>query len=378
MILSSSARARSGAATLAAAAAIATALSAPAGAEELSYGGYISATHPVHTIGLDPFFARVTEATGGELTWTTFYGGAMGGPKELLSAIGDNILDTGAVVDIYTKSSLPVSSLISGLLATADDSRLYGAAMAEHELLNCPACDEEREDNGVKALGYYATSPYVLMCAEPVSSLEELNGKKVRTSSRFGAMMQGMGATAVSITSAEMYEAMQRGSTDCAVGPAAWLTSYNIKDFVRSVVSTPLGVYFGTMVLTMNADRWEDLEPEYKKAIIDNIPQMTADINWVYLDEADEAMAMVAAREDGQVVEASDDFKSALAAFREGEYDIAIKQGEADGIENAGEVVNSFRATVDKWRKIMAEEVGDDKAKYVAALKREIYDKLDY
>merc|ERR1712091_254499 len=118
------------------------------------------------------------------------------------------------------------------------------------------------------------------MCAEPVSSLADLNGKKVRTSSRFGAMMQGMGDTAVSITSAEMYEAMQRGSTDCAVGPAAWLTSYNIKDFVKSVVSTPLGVYFGTMVLTMNADRWDGLDDAWKKAIIDNIPQMTADINW--------------------------------------------------------------------------------------------------
>lgn len=378
MTLMSSARARSRAAVLAAVSVSAVALGAPAGAEELSYGGYISATHPVHSVGLDPFFARVTEATGGELTWTTFYGGAMGGPKELLGAIGDNILDSGAVVDVYTKSSLPVSAMISGLLATADDSRLYGAAMAEHELLNCPSCAEEREDNGIVALGYYATSPYVLMCAEPVSTLDELAGKKVRTSSRFGAMMQGMGATAVSITSAEMYEAMQRGSTDCAVGPAAWLTSYNIKDFVRSVVSTPLGAYYGTMVLTMNADRWEDLEPAHKQAIIDNIPQMTADINWVYLEEADAAMAEVAAREDGQVVEASEDFMSAVAAFREGEYDVAIKQGEEDGIDDAAEIVASFRATVDKWRKIMSEEVGDDKAKYAAALKREIYDKLDY
>ncbi|MEC9435468.1 MAG: C4-dicarboxylate TRAP transporter substrate-binding protein [Pseudomonadota bacterium] len=350
------------------------ALAAPAMARDLSYGGYISATHPVNTAGLNPYFEKITADTNGSIQWKTFYGGAMGGPKELLGAVGDNVLDAAGVVDVYVKSDLPHSVLLSSLFVAADDVLAFAAAMNEFQLLNCPSCLKDYEKNGVKPLAWYSTSPYVLMCTSKVTSLADLQGKKARATSRMGVLMNTLGATAVSVTSAEMYEAMQRGQADCSVGSAAWLTAYNIKDFVKSIVSDPLGAYIGSMVMNLNQDVWDDLEENEQAAIIDGLPDLIANIQWAYLAEDSEAIAAAEAA-GAKVYPADKDLADKIAEIRPGEYAAAAEQGKIDGIENADEIIQGYKTLVDKWRGIVA-ETGGDKAKYAEALRTEIFSKL--
>lgn len=352
------------------------AVSAPAaGAAEISYAHYISSVHVVNTKGITPYSERVTEKTGGELTFETFWGGAMGGPKELLGAIETGVIDSGGVVDVYLKTALPYSNLLSSLFVVADDVKVYGAAINEFQLLHCPGCLKDYENNEVVPLAWYPTSPYLLMCTSDVRTLDDLAGKKVRATSRMGVLMQNMGATPVSITSAEMYEAMQRGQADCSVGAAAWLTGYNIKDFVKTIIQDPLGAYIGSGLMNMNAYTWEDLTEAQRQALIDELPELVADTTWAYLEEADAATKLTVEENGAQYVAAADDFRDKLLELREAEWDAAIAQGEADGVEDARAVVDSFRQTVEKWRGIVA-ETGDDKAAYAAALDAEIFSKL--
>ncbi len=353
----------------------AAAVAAPAGAEELSYAHYVSSVHPMVTGGIQPFFERVTEATGGDITWNVYWGGAMGEPKELLGAIDDGIVDAAGIVDVYLKSQLPSSALLSSLFVVADDVLAYAAAMNEYQTLHCPSCLEDYHEHNVIPLAWYSTSPYLLMCTSDASTLDALAGKKVRATSRMGTLMQSMGATPVSVTSAEMYEAMQRGTIDCSVGAAAWLTGYNIKDFVTQIVEDPLGAYIGAMVMNMNADVWADLSDDNRQAIMDNLPKLVGDTMWAYLAEADDAVKQ-SVEGGAKLVPAGDDFRTKLEEIRPGEWEAAIAQGEADGIENAREMIEGFRKTVEKWQGLM-EEIGDDKEAYEAALEREIYSKYD-
>ncbi len=358
------------------ASALALALAAPAAqAAEISYAHYISSVHVVNTEGVTPYFEGVTEATGGEVTFETFWGGAMGGPKELLGAISTNVIDAGGVVDVYLKTALPHSNLLSSLFVVADDVKVYGAALNEYQLLHCPGCLKDYEDNEIVPLAWYPTSPYLLMCTSDIRTLDDLAGKKVRATSRMGVLMQNMGATPVSITSAEMYEAMQRGQSDCSVGAAAWLTGYNIKDFVKTIIEDPLGAYIGSGLMNMNVYTWEDLEPAQRQAFIDGLGQLVADTTFAYLDEADRAIKLTVEENGAQYVPAADDFRAKLLELRQAEWDAAIAQGEADGVEDAQGVVDGFREVVEKWRGIVA-ETGDDKAAYAQALQTEIFSKL--
>ncbi|MGM0585121.1 MAG: C4-dicarboxylate TRAP transporter substrate-binding protein [Pseudomonadota bacterium] len=363
--------------TTAMAAALAmTAAAGAAEARELSYAHYISSVHVVNTKGMTPFFERLSDKTGGEITYESFWGGAMGGPKELLGAVEDNIVDSAGIVDVYLKRALPHSALISSLFVVADDVKAFAAAVNEYQLLHCPGCVEDYHDSNAVPLAWYSTSPYVLMCTSPVSTLDDLAGKKVRATSRMGVLMEKMGATPVSITSAEMYEAMQRGQADCSVGAAAWLTGYNIKDFVATVMADPLGAYIGSGLMNMNMDTWEELSVEHRQAIIDELPQLVADVMWAYLEEADNAVQIAQEEHGAELVEAGPEFKAQLEEIRATEWDEAIAQGEEDGVENARQVVEEFREIADKWRGIVA-KIGDDKAAYAEALDREIFSKLE-
>ncbi|MGR3374723.1 C4-dicarboxylate TRAP transporter substrate-binding protein [Pseudooceanicola sp.] len=346
----------------------------PGLALEMTYGAYTSPTHTTNVNGIQPTQERITEATNGEITFETFAGGAMGGPKELLGNVGNGILDSASVVDIYVKSSLPVSSMISSMLAIGDDPKVMAAAVNEFHHLNCPQCKEELEENNVVGLSWSATGAYHVICKEPIKTLADLQGRKIRATSGIGVAMQEIGAAPVSITTAEMYEAMQRGQIDCAVGATAWLDTYNLKDFAKGVWSNALGSYFGTMNWAINQDVWNELTEDQRQAFKDNMAQAVADIMWAYVDDNETAMEWL--KENGGTVEESDQaFKDAWAEQQAKAYDTALAAAEADGIENAEELLNTFKGLVEKWTARM-EEIGDDKAAYQQALQDEIFSKI--
>lgn len=173
----------------------ATALAAvSASADEYTYGSFLQPTTRTIAEGQIPFFDRVKERTGGEVEFTSFWGGSMGGPKELLSAVEDGVIDSGLIVDVYTKKALPHAAALSSVFMLAEDPLVWGAAVNEFNLLRCPECRKDFENNNQIGLGWYSTTPYLLQCTSEVATLEDLQGKKVRSVSRLADLMSFMGA----------------------------------------------------------------------------------------------------------------------------------------------------------------------------------------
>ena len=346
----------------------------PAQAIELTFGTYTSPTQTTFRTGTGPLLERITRDTNGEITWEAFTGGAMGGPKELLGNAGSGILDAVSVVDIYVKAQLPHSALMSSMLILGKNPKVMSAAMNEMQLLHCPSCKEDRDKANVIGLGWTATGTYHLICKEPIHTLDALQGLKVRATSGMGRAMQSMGATAVSITTAEMYEAMQRGQVDCVAGAAAWLTTYNLKDFARYIVEDSMGSYFGTMLFSVNLDVWNDLTDAQHDAIRSNISQSVVDTLFAYDDDHNTGISDLKAL-GGEVLQADAAFVQAIEDARKAEYEFTIQSGKDQGLDNSDELINTFHDLVDKWTEIIA-EIGNDKEAFKAALDREIFDKL--
>ncbi len=109
----------------------------------LTYGSSLPAPHVVHREGLEPFFSRVTEATDGSLTWELMPGGAMGGVKEAVQMLSDNVTDSGLLLDIYARQELPITSMFSDMIALPDDFIAYAAAANELQPVFCQQCNDE-------------------------------------------------------------------------------------------------------------------------------------------------------------------------------------------------------------------------------------------
>lgn len=71
---------------------------------------------------------------------------------------------------------------------------------------------------GVKALAIWPFGPQVFLCNEPVESLADLDGLKIRSfTSSMSTLLENLGATPVTLSFPEVYPALQRGVASCGV-----------------------------------------------------------------------------------------------------------------------------------------------------------------
>lgn len=346
----------------------------PAAAETISYGTHSPPNHGIMAEGFLPFAKAVEEDTKGEVTFELLAGGAVVSAKTALSGIGSGLVGSGYVIDAYVPQVLPHSTLISDLGPFNASALAATAAATETQLLDCPGCVGDLEKAGAVTLGVNAIAPYKLMCKEPVTSVEGLKGRKVRTASVWGRIMAEIGMVPVNIPVTDIYEAMERGTLDCVLGPEGWLKAYNLWDSAKYVVDQPLGAWAGGHAMTINKDRWESLSPAGRDAILDHVPAMLLAMTESYENEAAVAREEAKAR-NLTFQPALPELETAMEKARQSLLGEVIERAKGRGIDAARQIAGRYIVVKAKWDKIVANSNGD-LAVLEKALKTEVYDKL--
>ncbi len=359
-------------------------LAAPAvQARELVYSSSVGAKHPVHTHGLEPFFKRIEEATKGSLTFKLYPGGTLSSGKTTLNAIRNGTVDMGLLADIYTPNELPVSALLSDLAVYGKDARVMTGAVNQTLLLDCPDCKTDYTEEKVIPVASYALTPYYLLCGDAkIVSAADWQGKKLRGTGAMGVLAAGMGATPVNVTSAETYEALQRGQVDCVMGPQPWLKSYSLWDLVKTVSNSKLGTYHGTNFINFRADTWKKLSKAEKQAVADNVVQAVVDIARAYEDD-DANIRKESEEKRIAWIDVDQSFEDGVAALRDKDAARVIELAKSRGVKNPEPIVEQFQKNIAKWTEIVntigTGHWGDAEwAKYGEALKAEVFSKADY
>ena len=128
------------------------------------------------------------------------------------------LVDGALVAAIYQPSELPVSSLLVNIGAQMTDTLASTGALTEALMLGCPECRAELEAYNVQTLGSWAMPSYSLLCREPVQSLADAQGLRIRSSGHMVTLAQAIGATPINLTITETFEALQRNQADCTFG----------------------------------------------------------------------------------------------------------------------------------------------------------------
>ena len=349
---------------------------APSVAQNLEYGNYLPPTHPTNVFALEPMFNQIAEASDGKLKINLHPGGALVGGKDTLSAIETNLVDGGFIVSVYVPNEIPLNNTISDMaLLMADPITMIGA-LNETVLLDCPSCMEEYRGHNVVYLGAYATTPYLLMCKEPVATLSDVKGRKFRSAGgAYGKWIDHLGGVPVTIPNAEAYEAMQRGQLDCVHGSLGWLKSLSLWDSAKHVLNQGMGAFGGGALFAFNTDTWASLSDESRGMIVDHVPAALARLAVGYTQEDQEVLEKAA--DHGVTINKADpEVARVLAEYQKSEVENAIATAKKRGAENPEQLAEAYLKNLDKWKKISA-EVGTDVDKLEAALRREIYSKID-
>lgn len=143
---------------------------------------------------------------------------------------------------------------------------------------------------GVTALAIWPFGPQVFLCNQPISSLADLKGKKVRSfTASMSTLLSELGAVPVTLSFPEVYPALQRGVADCGVTSP---TSSNTGKWPEVTSHLyPLSVSGSVQAHIVNLDWLNGLEPAKREALIATMKKMEDDLWEVASATNDTALA---------------------------------------------------------------------------------------
>ncbi len=147
-----------------------------------------------------------------------------------------------------------------------------------------------RERYGAELLAIYTYPAQVIMCRGPFQGLDDLAGRRVRTSSVAQAeLMTALGATPVVIPFAEAVPAMRDGVVQCAITGALSANSIGLANVATHISARP--VNWGVSAFIANTAAWQALPASIREQLRNGLRQLQDEI-WQSAGRA-EAMGML-------------------------------------------------------------------------------------
>lgn len=343
-------------------------------AKDFVFGMFLPPKHEANTLGLQPYFDKVKEKSGGELNWQLLAGGQLFSGKATLSSVGKSIADGGLAVYSYTQSALPNAYTITDLHMLGTDPLAATGATLETLFFDCPECLGDFKKSNVVPIGGYSPGIYRLVCAKEVAGLDDVKGLKVRTTGPTGRWAETMGAVPTSMSSAEIPEAMRRGIVDCYAGPVAWVDTYKLYDVVKSIVDVPMGIFKGGSFV-INRASWDGMSSEQRKLMLAEMPQAIARIAVDGYAASDEKARANAAKHDIKINPGGQAFMKLLNEHIEKDLALVAEFAKKRRVENPQRIIDVYVKNLEAWEKHM-EKVGHSTDAFAAALEKRIYGKL--
>lgn len=365
---------------LAAGAVAGLAAAAPASAKDLTYAiGFPTGSTPVNTLEKIVTYAKDTHGLNIKLF-----------PLSLLDlrqtpqGIADHIVDMGWATYQYQPAEFANSNLAAAMnmLATADTpagvaSFAMAGAVSEYIMLHCPECEGEFADQNQVYLGGHATGGYITQCTRPVVTKEDFAGVKVRTAApSWARWAENVGATSVTISANEAYDALSQGVVDCVFFAPTELVNFQLTDVVTDLTTgVPGGVFPGVGDINTNIDTWRGMTSEERAALIDTASHLVAEGTYAYVQASEDAMDV--AREKGiGIHEAAPELLEASAAFVQGDQATIVDEFISKyGLDDAGEKAAVIADLIAKWKELTADVDSGEALQKVYW--DEIYSKLD-
>ncbi len=210
----------------------------------------------------------VQKASGGRIAVDIYPAMQLGGtPPQLIDQARDGIVDVVWTVVGYTPGRFPRTEVFELPFMMTDApaaSRAFWQMFERHM--------EKTEFADLKILGTWVHGPGTIHSKNPISSVDDMRGVKVRGGSRMvNSLLKKLGATPVGMPVPAVSESLSKGVIDAATLPWEVTAPLKVAELVGN--HTEFGdeaLYTLTFVLAMNKAKFNSLPDDLKKAIDDS------------------------------------------------------------------------------------------------------------
>ena len=327
--------------------------------------------------GVEAFAEDLAERTGGELDVRVFPPSLLD-LRQTFGGIRDGIVDGGYMVLNFFPSELPEAQLPIEMAMLGRNPYAMAGAMSEY-ILTCEACIAERLAANMVPLGNASTGAYAIIGTAPMTTEDEIEGKKLRAAGGpWARWAAGLSAVGVSLSGNEIFEAVSQGTIDGAMNAPSELTSIRLIDVATDVTTDmPGGTVHGLDLMSVNRDFWRGLTDAQRRAYMDAAALANAAATWKFADDVASNLEM--AREEGITVsEASEEAKATSEQVIEDDLgSIAEIARDTHGIEEAEEKIARFRELVAKWEGLLPLDRAWTPEEIAEIYRAEIFSALD-
>ncbi len=243
---------------------------------------------PVATVPdkiLKPWGQRLSDATGGALTIEHFDAMSLGGrPADLIDQARDGVADITMTLVGYTPGRFPRSEVFELPFMMTDP---VATALAFWEMVETDFQSNEFAD--MKVLGAWVHGPGLIHSSDPITRLEDMQGKTLRGPTRvINDLLSELGAEPVGMPLPQIPEALSKGVINGTVIPWEVTPSIRLVELLKN--HTEFGgaeaLYTATIVLVMNKAKYEAL-PDDIRAVLDaesgaKLTQFAAEVMFEY------------------------------------------------------------------------------------------------
>ncbi|MGB2065261.1 Lactate-binding periplasmic protein precursor [Marinomonas gallaica] len=203
--------------------------------------------------------------TDGAVKVQVLYSGEGVGTTGILGAVKSGLVTMGAPFQSMHAGELPAGVVEIGLPGGTDDTDKL------HELFYDKGWDkiltEAYGSQGLVWLDPYIQPPVYIITKEPINSIEDFKGLKIRAPGAYGKFLRNLGASPVSLAWSEIYTSLSTGVIDGSIGSNMIdHRDGNHVEVAKYMYKLPLA---GAQVLpiVVNRNAWNKLTDEQKEEV---------------------------------------------------------------------------------------------------------------
>jgi TRAP-type C4-dicarboxylate transport system substrate-binding protein len=213
------------------------------------------------------FAAEVEARSGGKIHINIFPAESLVKAVDTHTALRNGSIDLSIYPYIYSAGAIPQMNLVllPGLWKTPQDVFDFRKSAPWR------AVEEKAEAYGFKTLCWIQISGGMASKSKPVNVPADLAGQKVRGAGKMmEAALQKAGASTVSMTSPETYNAMQLGLLDGLWTSSGTFGSYRLYEVAKYYDSPEdYSMYYTIEPIAISMKTWNKLTPEQQKILSD-------------------------------------------------------------------------------------------------------------
>ncbi|MFK7964076.1 MAG: C4-dicarboxylate TRAP transporter substrate-binding protein [Burkholderiaceae bacterium] len=180
----------------------------------------------------------------GRIEVEIFWSQALVKAEETQKAVGSGLVDTGTILGLYTPADLPVWNLANAPFGGRDV--WVGMRTWQDLRKSTPALQKEAAKKNVKILANHTTgSVDILSRGTPILTAADLEGKKIRATGGWGALLKNLGATPVRVGFGEVYQALDKGTVDATINYIPAVRAYKHYEVADHITEVQMGQVLG-------------------------------------------------------------------------------------------------------------------------------------